>query len=85
MKQIVVMQRGWVYAGDVRQEGDEFVLEPAACVHRWGTTRGLAEIQKGPTESTELHHCSHPVRVHYLAVVHRLDCDEEAWTEALNA
>ena len=82
---IHVMQRGWVYVGWESREGDDWVLRGARLIHRWGTKRGLPEIQGGPTDSTVLHPCSHPVRAHFLTLVHRLDCDAEAWREHLGS
>lgn len=40
MKQIVIAQRGWVFVGDVTRSENEVVIENAAVVRRWGTTRG---------------------------------------------
>lgn len=73
-KQIVISQRGWVFVGDVTRTGNEVVIENAAVVRRWGTTRGLGQLaQEGPTQNTILDFCP-PVRIHPLAVVATMDC-----------
>lgn len=77
--QIVIGQRGWVWVGATRREGDHLVIRDARVVRVWGTTRGLAQIaQEGPTKDTMLDDpCT--VRVHVLAVVGAMDCNAEAW------
>lgn len=73
-KQIVISQRGWVFVGDVTRTGNEVVIENAAVVRRWGTTRGLGQLaQEGPTQNTILDFCPQ-VRIHTLSVVATMDC-----------
>ncbi|UOE43731.1 hypothetical protein [Agromyces larvae] len=85
-KQIVVLQRGWVVVGDVKlgESLDELVIEDAAVIRRWGTTKGLGELVDGPTESTVLDKAG-TVRVHPLAVVLSIDVNEAKWTPAATA
>lgn len=79
MKQIVIAQRGWVFVGDVERSGDDVVIVGAQCVRRWGTTKGLGELAKnGPQPNTVLDPMG-TVRLHVLAVVASLDCEEEKW------
>lgn len=73
-KQIVIAQRGWVFVGDVTRTDNEVLIENAAVVRRWGTTRGLGQLaSEGPTENTVLDPCP-IVRIHPLAVVATMDC-----------
>lgn len=52
---IAVLQRGWVFIGEVTQVGDDYTLENGACIRRWGTSKGLGEIASGgPTTNTQL-------------------------------
>lgn len=54
-QQIVVADRGWVYAGQAQQDGDVLVIENARCIRYWGTTRGLGQLAAdGPTDNTKL-------------------------------
>lgn len=77
--QIVVAQRGWVFVGDVSRTGDDVTISDASCIRRWGTTKGLGELAaKGPTKSTVLDSMG-TVRLHALAVVAFIDCEESAW------
>lgn len=72
-KQIVIAQRGWIFIGDVTRAENEVVIENAAVVRRWGTTRGLGQIaSEGPTPSTILDPCP-TVRIHPLSVVASMD------------
>ena len=79
MKQIIIAQRGWVFVGDIATSGDNVVIENAACIRRWGTTKGLGELAlNGPTKSTILDYLG-TVRLHALAVVATIDCEAGKW------
>lgn len=79
MKQIVIAQRGWVFVGDVERSGDDVTITKAQCIRRWGTTKGLGELAKeGPKKNTVLDDMG-TVRLHVLAVVASLDCEESKW------
>jgi hypothetical protein len=51
---IVVLDRGFVYVGKVSDAGENLKIENARCIRRWGTTKGLLELQAGPTSKTQL-------------------------------
>ncbi len=51
---IVVLDRGFVYVGDVSREGDFIIISNAKNIRKWGTTRGLGELVNGPLTSTVL-------------------------------
>ena len=51
---IVVLDRGFVYVGDVEISADWCVIYNAKNIRRWGTTKGLGELVNGPTKATEL-------------------------------
>ena len=54
-QQIVIADRGWVYVGKARNDGDRLVVENARCIRRWGTTRGLGQLaETGPTSDTTI-------------------------------
>lgn len=74
--QIVVAQRGWVYAGRVSVEGDDVVIRDAKNIRVWGTTKGLGELRKGPLSSTKYDDYG-TVRLPALSVVSRIDA--EGW------
>ena len=79
MMQIVIAQRGWVFVGDVSRSGDDVTITNAKCIRRWGTTKGLGEIAKaGPKSGTVLDDAG-TVRMHALAIVASLDCEESKW------
>lgn len=79
VKRIVVLQRGWVVVGDMRQDGPQITVTDASVIRIWGTTKGLGEIAAGgPTRSTVLDPCG-TVRAHELAVIMTIDCDPEKW------
>lgn len=72
-RQIVIGERGWVWVGDVRREGSDYILDNASCIRTWGTTAGLGELAlKGKTPKTVLEPCG-TLRIPELAVIGRID------------
>lgn len=72
-RQIVIGERGWVFVGDVRRDGGDYVLDNAATIRQWGTTNGLGELAlKGKQSKTVLDPCG-TVRIPELAVIGRID------------
>lgn len=80
---IVVLHRGHVVVGRYSRDGHYIVIDDAAVVRIWGTTRGLGEIASGgPTATTVLDACPQ-VRVHHLAEIMSIKCEGEKWTQKL--
>lgn len=53
-KRIIAADRGWVFVGDCVDNDDGSVtIYNAKNIRRWGTTKGLGELVKGPMSSTE--------------------------------
>lgn len=76
--QIVVAERGWIYAGDVSRDGDMVVISRCFNIRRWGTTKGLGELAfEGPRDETQLDPYG-TVRIHVLAVCGSLDVGDNA-------
>lgn len=79
-KQIVVLDRGWVFVGDVTTDGDFCVISNAQNVRRWGTTSGLGELAtSGPLRETKLDPAG-TVRAPMRAVIAMLACEADRWT-----
>jgi len=51
---IAVLDRGFVYVGDVKIEGDFLYLSGAKNIRIWGTKNGLGELRDGPRPETKL-------------------------------
>lgn len=51
---IVVLDRGFVYVGYARTDGQWVYIEQAKNIRYWGTTKGLGELTAGPTSETKL-------------------------------
>lgn len=80
---IVVLQRGWVVIGQYSEDGEYSVLENAAVIRRWGTTKGLGELAlEGKQAETKLDKCG-TVRFHKLTSVMLIDCVSEKWDNVL--
>lgn len=77
---ITVLDRGWVFVGrlDNKVEGG-IRLSNAACIRRWGTTKGVGELAlHGPQSSTVLDEAG-TVTVPASSVVCLIDTSEELW------
>jgi hypothetical protein len=80
--QIAVLDRGFVYVGNVSLKGHVVIIDHASCVRAWGTKRGLGELAaNGPTSSTVLDPTP-TVRCDRRAVIHFIACEEKAWKRA---
>ena len=80
-KQIVILDRGFVYVGDVTIDGDMAIINSAQNVRRWGTTKGLGEMAaNGPLKTTVLDPAG-VVRAPLRAVIAFLECEESSWTK----
>jgi hypothetical protein len=82
---IVVLQRGWVAIGNRTKtaEGD-YLLQNAAHIRVWGTTKGLGEIAAaGPTSKTVLDKCP-PVEYHPMTAIMHIQCKGEKWAGKLS-
>ena len=72
-RQIVIGERGWVWVGDVRREGGDYILSNASVIRVWGTKNGLGELAlEGKQANTILDPCG-TVRIPELAVIGRID------------
>lgn len=75
---IVVLDRGFVYVGEIEHDGEWCVIKNARCLRKWGTTNGLAELSLGPTPTTELDApCT--VRAPGRAVIHIVEAEVSKW------
>ena len=76
---IVVLDRGYVYVGDVDIDDSWCVITNARNIRYWGTTNGLGElVQSGPTSKTKLDVVG-TVRCPLRAVIHVLDTEATKW------
>jgi len=76
---IVVVDRGFVYIGDIKHDGDWCVMTNAKNIRYWGTTKGLGELALcGPTNKTKLDYVG-VVRIPARAVISTIDSDSGKW------
>jgi hypothetical protein len=69
---IVVLDRGFVYVGDVTCDDQWCVIKNAKNIRVWGTTKGLGELVSGPTSKTVLDDVG-TVRAPMRAVISLID------------
>lgn len=79
VKQIVVGQRGWIFVGDVSEDGEDIVIGNAQNIRIWGTEKGLGQLASGPTSKTKCDPYG-VVRLPKLSVVARINVDKGAWS-----
>ena len=76
---IVVLDRGFVYVGNVEHDGEWCVITNAKNIRVWGTTKGLGELAlNGPLKSTKLDTVG-TVRAPAKAVISLIDTEESKW------
>ena len=75
---IVVLDRGFVYVGDVVIEGDWCVMTNARNIRHWGTKNGLGELVNGPLKETKLDFVG-SLRAPLRAVISIIDVDVDKW------
>jgi hypothetical protein len=76
---IVVLDRGFVYVGNIEIDGDWCVITNARNIRCWGTERGLGQLAlEGPTEKTKLDVVG-TVRAPMRAVISVIDSEVGKW------
>ena len=75
---IAVLDRGFVYVGNVEMKDDFLILTNAKNIRVWGTTKGLGELVSGPTASTKLDKVG-TVRVPSRALISLIDVEQDKW------
>lgn len=83
---ILLMDRGWVkvgYLSDAEERPFHYKLTNCRVIRRWGTTKGLAELKKGPTDATVLEEL-HDSEVPWRAVLDIIEVEQDKWTRHLS-
>lgn len=75
---IAVLDRGFVYIGNIIKDGDFFVIRNAQNIRKWGTTKGLGELVNGPLRDTVTDSVG-TVRFTEKALIHIIDVDQSKW------
>lgn len=76
---IVILDRGFVYVGDVSINGDWLLISNAKNVRRWGTTQGLGELAaNGPQPETRLD-MGGEIKAPIRAVIGLIKCEVASW------
>jgi hypothetical protein len=70
---IVVVDRGFVYVGDIAVDDQYCTINNARNIRLWGTTKGLGELRNGPTPKTQLDECG-TVIVPSKAIISYIKC-----------
>lgn len=70
---IVVLDRGFVYVGNVVEDGDYLKITNAKNIRYWGTKKGLGELRNGPLAETTLDEIGE-VLAPKRALIHLVPC-----------
>lgn len=81
---IIIGERGWIFAGRTHRDGDKVVIDDAYVVRRFSlkTQDGIGGLaQRGPTKDNDvLDAAPCGVKVGVFAVLADFACDQDAWT-----
>ena len=80
--QIVVLDRGFVYVGDVTIDADFVYIENASNIRVWGTSKGLGELVDGPLPTTKLDKVG-SVKANRRALIYLIAVKATAWIPKL--
>ena len=75
---IVVLDRGFVYVGNVSADDQWCVITDTRNIRQWGTTKGLGELVNGPLPTTKLDVVG-TVRAPMRAVISLIDAQADKW------
>ena len=81
--QIAVLDRGFVYIGDVATDDEWCYIANAWNIRRWGTTRGLGELVNGPLADTVLDRVG-DVRMPMTTLQHLIVVEAAKWQTKLD-
>ena len=77
--QLAILDRGFIYVGDVKTDAEWCVISNAKNVRRWGTKEGLGELAlKGPLPDTQLDDTG-TVRAPMKSLIALIACDQRNW------
>lgn len=76
---IVIAERGWVYVGRPRREGDQLVISECFNIARWASG-GLGRLAKNGPSSDDTLYDYGTVSLHVFAIPGgALECNDDAW------
>ena len=76
--QIVILDRGFVYIGEVSLDEEWVYIKNARNIRVWGTTKGLGQLVSGPTNETKLDRAG-DIRAPKRALIALMEVDEKSW------
>lgn len=77
--QIIILDRGYVYVGNVSIDDNWVLITTARNVRRWGTTKGLGELAaNGPLKDSIIDPVG-TVRAPRRALIGLIECEASKW------
>jgi len=71
---IIVLDRGFVYVGEVSKDGDFIIISNAKNIRKWGTSKGLGELVNGKLPDTILDPVGE-VKAPFKSLIHLIKCN----------
>ena len=76
---IAIVERGFVYVGDISHDGEWCIVSNARNIRRWGTSKGLGQLAiEGPQDETQLDDVG-IVRIPSHALISIMDTAKAKW------
>lgn len=76
-RMVLVIDRGWIFAGDVSTEGDYITLDNATWVFRWEEIGFSGVIANPKSDKVDLRQMSNPVQVPLGSVIFRIPVSDD--------
>lgn len=79
---IVIAERGFIFAGKPERDGDKVAIRECYGVRRFSLVKkdGLGGLaMRGPVAENDVLDAQPTTRVHVIAVVAEIECNQDAW------
>lgn len=76
-RMVIVIDRGWIFAGDVTTDGDYLNLDNATWVFRWEEIGFSGVVANPKSDKVDLRQMSNPVQVPLGSVIFRIPVSDD--------
>lgn len=76
---IVIADRGWIYVGDIEDDGINCEIRNCSVIRRWGTNKGIGQLAlEGPQKNTILDPCGYVIIPNHAKIA-IIESRKELW------
>ena len=76
-RKIVILQRGWVYVGNLYKRGNDCQLRDCLNIRKWGTTKGLGQLAKEGKQNDTILDKTPDISFHELTVINFINVEKD--------